>query len=89
MVAKKVVKGTYKCGKKIVKYAGKAAKHVLFGKIIIIVQYMFISSFRQKIENGAMSITDEFFIAFIFYVSIECVGGISRIMGGMYEGNNR
>ena len=36
MVAKKVVKGTYKCGKKVVKCAGKVAKHILFRKVIIV-----------------------------------------------------
>lgn len=36
MVAKKVVKGTYKCGKKVVKCAGKVAKHILCRKVIII-----------------------------------------------------
>ena len=41
MITKKVVKKIYKCGKKVVKAAGKCAgnvvKHVLFGRIVIIV----------------------------------------------------
>ena len=41
MITKKVIKKTHKCGKKVVKAAGKCAgkvvKHVLFGRIVIIV----------------------------------------------------
>lgn len=36
MGAKKLVKGTYKCGKKVVKCVGKVAKHVLLRRIIIV-----------------------------------------------------